>query len=111
MQTAQLSGTIEAFSPCLSYWVLVTAIDNLCSDRLVSRPQAVDLFQPVQFKFFVTLDNDPVCSTWIADNSARKISDVQREIASQSSSCGTSASCIANGQFKCEGDPAVITYK
>ena len=113
LQTGQSTVTIDSLSPCLSYWVVVTAMDSTCGTELNSSPQMIGLFESVEFKFAIDIEDASPCKMWIAENSARKLSDIQSSIGTglRTSSCQLSTPCVANGQFTCEGDPEVITYQ
>ena len=86
---------------------------GICGTQLKSAPQMIGLFEPVEFKLAITVEDTPPCETWIADNAVGKLSDVQSSISSelQTSSCRVSTPCVTNGQFTCEGDPEIITYQ
>ena len=103
--------TINALDPCLSYWVVVTAID--CTSRLSSAPSLVGVFEPTQFKFVISVEDAAPCRVWVADNFATKISDIQQTINSglEDSGCGRAASCMANSRFTCDGDSSIINYE
>lgn len=110
-QTNQSRVTIDALNPCLSYWVVVTAID--CTSRFRSSPIFVELFDPAQFQFEISIQDAAPCRVWVADNFATKISDIQQTINSglEDSGCGRAASCMANSRFTCDGDSSIINYE
>ena len=101
-RTRQPRATIDGLSPCISYWVIVTALD--CSNRIKSSPELVGLFQPVQFEFLITISDTDTCRRWVVEDFHRKISDVQDSISTaleNDVSCAMSVPCVANSQFTC----------
>lgn len=103
--------TISSLGPCQSYWVVVTAVD--CINRINSSPQLIGLYDSVQFKFAISVENAAPCTVWIADNFARKIADIQSTISKEleESECGMSVPCVADNQFTCQDDPQIINYE
>ena len=101
--TNQSRVTINGLSPCLSYWVVVTATG--CA-RVDSSPELLGVFDSANFQFAISLEDNTPCTVWIADNFARKISDVQNLISSEleTSSCRMSIPCMANSDLTCEGN-------
>ena len=110
-QTVESSISISGLSACQSYWVEVTAIDSNCNIQLSSSPELIGLHQLVTFEFVILTEDSASCRAWIADNTARKLSDVRNIITSELQDCGISASCAANDQYSCEGNPEIITYE
>lgn len=66
--TSRPRVTIDTLNPCLSYWVVVTAID--CVSRVSSSPQLIGLFESVQSDFEVTVTSsaDNMLVTWKSRN-------------------------------------------
>ena len=74
-----------------------------CDNQLSTEPQAIDLFQSSPFKFSLSVE-DITCREWIAQDPAGKISDLENTINSEiETSCGTSAPCMADSKFTCDG--------
>ena len=107
-QTTDFSGSINNLNACQSYWVEVTVLD--CDIQLRSLPRLIGVHQSMTFKVVISIEDSAPCMTWIADNVARKLSDVQSIITSELQDCGISASCVANDQFACEENQE-ITYE
>ena len=109
--TNESSVSIDNLSPCSSYWVVVVAIS--CSNRVASAPQLINLFQTMEFKFMISLDDNDPCKTWITENLPTKLSDVERSLTTvpQDSICRLALPCVANGQFVCENDPNTAVYQ
>ena len=102
---------IENLSPCVSYWVVGTAI--YCFNRLSTSPQSIDLLEPKRFNLAVSLENYDTCGSWIINDFTRKISDIQNSIlaALRDSSCNIIVSCVADSQFTCGNDPNIANYE
>lgn len=111
LRTNHSRVTIDNLVPCLSYWVVVTSVD--CVNRISSSPQLLGLFDLLLFKFSMSFGDTVSCKTWIVEDFARKLSDVQNVVsaAMEDSSCGVSIPCVANSQFTCRNDPNLITYE
>ena len=89
----------------------VTAIDSDCDARPVSSPQLIGLHLSMDFEFVISIQDSAPCTVWVADNAARKLSDVQSIITSELQKCGVSTSCMVNGQFVCESSQDTIAYE
>ncbi len=113
IQSNQSIITIDNLSPCLSYWVVVTSVD--CINRVSSSPKLLGLFELVQFKFSMSFGDSVSCKTWIIEDYARKLSDVQISVSAalEHSSCGMPIPCFANSHFTCGNDPkaSLINYQ
>lgn len=109
-QTNQSRVTIDNLHPCLSYWVIVTAVG--CINRVDTSPELIGLFETVDFKLVFTVGDAIHCKTWVVQNIARKISDVENSISSvlNGSRCGMSIPCVANSQFTCGYDAIMINF-
>ena len=108
-QSNQPRVTLTGLSPCLSYWVVVTAVD--CTNRVSSAPRLIGLADPVDFKMIIS-ESTVSCGAWIADNSARKLSDILNKMNDAlESRCGMSVPCMANSRFTCGNDPSAVTFE
>ncbi len=111
-QTSESTVTIEDLDPCTAYWVAISAVD--CSSRLSGSPMLVDLFEPMRFKFVISLEETTDCKSWIANNLVGKISDVQSSLRSalEGTACaGATLPCVANSRFVCGTNPSIINYE
>ena len=84
-----------------------------CVHRVSSTPQLIGLVSAERFLFVISSTNDAPCETWILNNFARKLSDVENAISSalEDSSCGVSVPCMANSHFTCGNDQNFINFE
>ena len=111
MRTNQSRVTIGNLVPCLSYWVVVSSVD--CVNRISSPPRLLGLYDLAQFKLGISFGDTVTCKTWVVEDFASKLSDVQTSVtrAMEDSSCGIAVPCVANSQFTCGNDPNLINYE
>ena len=103
--------TLTGLNNCLSYWVVVSAVD--CVNRVRSAPQVIGLVDVTRLEFIISRDNI-TCENWVAHNYARKISDVEERMKvalERSPSCGLSVPCMADSQFTCGNNQHLIAFE
>ncbi len=84
-----------------------------CVNHIRSAPSAIGLVDAVRFVFNINMGVVP-CELWVANNYARKISDIQERMNAaleKSTSCGMSVPCMASGQFTCGSNPSFSTFE
>ena len=103
--------TVRNLDACTSYWTTVTAVN--CGTKISSSSQLIGLKDPANYQLVANLASSVgLCSTWIADNTARKINDVENGLRLPLLLCGFSIPCYANSRWSCNtNDPTKATFE